>query len=329
MQEFREAMINSGITAPDVIVADGVIHRFGNNKRGWYILYGDSLPAGSFGHWSLGIKENWCMKREFTDQEKREYAEEIRINSQNKKIVTEKNYAAAALRCEKKWNKSGPVVDHPYLANKKIKAYGLRQSGLSILVPVRKNKKIISLQSIDPDGNKRFQSGGKKAGGYHVVGGITDVIFIGEGYGTMASVYEATKKCSVVAFDANNLMAVAKTIRKLFPDHKIVILGDNDQFKDVNTGVIKAKESAKEISAHITIPQFKTLKSKPTDFNDLRCLEGIAEVKKQLHQHKKAYHYKLDDGGGTFISNKLPAEAEEHLIDFFIDRSLIEFKELK
>ena len=50
----------------------------------------------------------------------------------------------------------------------------------------------------------------------------------------------------------------------------------------INPGVTNAKAAAEAIHAKLVIPQFGNHDTKPTDFNDLYCLERLATVKTQL-----------------------------------------------
>ena len=56
VKEFREAIRSAGLEPLHEVIADGKIHRFATNDNrgddaGWYIFYGDGIPAGSFGDW--------------------------------------------------------------------------------------------------------------------------------------------------------------------------------------------------------------------------------------------------------------------------------------
>ena len=94
----------------------------------------------------------------------------------------------------------------PTLPRKKVDAFGIKQNGQKLLIPLRDHKgKLWSFQEIDHKGNKLFLKNGKVKGLFHNIGEQTDVIYIGEGYATMASVHAATGKASVVAFNAGNL----------------------------------------------------------------------------------------------------------------------------
>jgi len=72
---------------------------------------------------------------------------------------------------------------------------------------------------------------------------------------------------------------------------EIVIAADDDQWKSNNSGLTKAKAAAKAYGVRIISPKFKDVSSKPTDFNDLGCLEGIEAVKMQLESVKSKALY--------------------------------------
>ncbi|MBM3394475.1 MAG: hypothetical protein FJY37_07575, partial [Betaproteobacteria bacterium] len=61
---FRDAIVASGLTAPDAIEADGKLHRFSSNGKsgddaGWYVFHIDGIAAGIFGDWRTGMSETW------------------------------------------------------------------------------------------------------------------------------------------------------------------------------------------------------------------------------------------------------------------------------
>ena len=67
-QQLRDAMVDAGLEPPDLIELDGKIHRFKSgtkgsgghgSKPGWYIAFGDGIPAGRFGCWRAGIEQIW------------------------------------------------------------------------------------------------------------------------------------------------------------------------------------------------------------------------------------------------------------------------------
>jgi len=130
-----------------------------------------------------------------------------------------------------------------------------------------------------------FHKGAKIQGCYHPVGFLNYYpiqIIIAEGIATGTSIYKATGIATVVCFTANNIESVSKAIKNKYPNAQIIIAGDDDQFNQINTGKDKAELVAKLINAQVVFPKFKDLSTKPTDFNDLHCLEGLDTVKKQI-----------------------------------------------
>ena len=62
---FRSEISKAGLSSPENIIDDGKIHRFSSNGKttdnaGWYVLFTDGIPAGTFGCWREDVKINWC-----------------------------------------------------------------------------------------------------------------------------------------------------------------------------------------------------------------------------------------------------------------------------
>ncbi len=73
-EAFKNALAQAGLVTRDPVIADGRLYRFHvegdkpQSKNGWYVLYGDGVPAGCFGNWKTGERHTWCAKpdRELT-----------------------------------------------------------------------------------------------------------------------------------------------------------------------------------------------------------------------------------------------------------------------
>lgn len=148
--------------------------------------------------------------------------------------------------------------------------------------------KLWNLQSIDNGGQKLFQKDARKKGCFHLIG-VSDLasvsmVYVVEGYATGASLHMATGAPVIVAFDAGNLDPVVEAVRGRFPSLDLVIAGDDDQWKPDagNTGRNKAEAVAAKYNCRTVFPKFKDTKTKPTDFNDLHCLEGLEAVMDSL-----------------------------------------------
>ncbi len=205
---------------------------------------------------------------------------------------------AAAEDCREIWHTAseGGADNHPYLQRKKVKAHGLRVSDAGqLLVPMRNaDGELWSLQYIErnrPTGSnpeKRFHTGGRVRGLFHVVGSLTgaDVILVAEGYATAASVHEATGRPVAVAFNAGNLKAVAKSLRKQCPTVRIVVAGDDDRRTEVRSGKNPGKEAANAAAALVhglaVFPRFPHGAGDWTDFNDLHACSGLDAVRAQI-----------------------------------------------
>lgn len=180
-----------------------------------------------------------------------------------------------------------------YLNKKGVECFGAKVDVIgNLVIPFYNVKGYIStLQTIFPDGKKIFEKGGQLAGCFHKIGfsGITecysDVIYIGEGFATMASVFMAMQKPCIVAANCGNLLPVLGNLVVLYPDAKFVICADNDKNNSRgNPGVENAKNCQTKHQCKIVIPDFGQIdhNDELSDFNDLHKTFGIDEVKKQI-----------------------------------------------
>lgn len=287
--EFIDTMRQSGILFREELIADGAIHRFSTGKKahkdGWYVFYG---LAGAFGDWSQDIHEKWSLRNEslsYQDQERlRQQIEKAKKSADEERT---QRHEETALRALAKWGSLSETGQSSYLLNKKVEAFGVRFNGEHLVIPLRDiTGKLWSLQWIAPDGTKRFLTGGRKKGCFHHIGVLEDgkPILITEGYATGASIHMATQNATVVAFDAGNLDPILEELKKAYPKSPLIIAGDDDRWKENNTGRIKAEEAAQKYNCRVVFPNFKDLSTQPTDFNDLHILEGLQGVKAQIEQ---------------------------------------------
>ena len=297
MASMTNAMMERGITPPPMLVYDGKIQRFKNEgdtkANSWYVGYQDGdFESGAFGCWKLDIHEDFCNrdKSSFTAEEKKAFAikqEEIRQLKANEK---KEKHQKAEKSVNERWSKTDQVDSHQYLSDKGIKSYNLKIENGNLLVPISNaDGELVNLQTISPNGDKYFAKGGKIEGCFFLMGEVEEHLIIVEGYSTGASIYEATKLAVVVSFNAGNLLPVAKEMTSLYPHASIIVAGDDDQYNEVNTGLIKASETAKHVGGIVCFPHFEVLSKSQrlTDFNDLHQTMGLHEVKKQIY---KAIH---------------------------------------
>jgi len=314
-QQFRQAMQAAGIETDAAIIADGTLHRFHvvgdrkGSKNGWYVLFADDPAAGKFGCFKRDITESWSSKAYATlaPEEKNRY--EAKMEAARRQRDEEKANLQAECRawCAERWKQGKEATNaHPYLKHKGVHTYGLRLLREALMVPLYDTDGTIhGIQFIEPNGEKKFKLGTTKQGHYFPIGKPKEkTLLVCEGYATGASLHEATGQAVAVAFDAGNLKPVAVALRQKYPDYRVIICADNDQWGDNNTGVIKATKAAHAVAGLLTIANIQDTTDKPTDFNDLHQLEGLAAVR---HQVEQATDPRQDDG-------KISAETPESIL---------------
>lgn len=288
IDQFRQAITNAGLTPPDTIIDDGAIHRFATGGRrgdesGWYSLHTEGIAAGAFGCWREGLQSTWCAKSDTAMTAAELDSHRTRIKAIQVQRDTDKAAAqqSAATDAARRIAAATPCTQHAYLTTKGVKAHGLKIEGENLLIPmIDTTGKVQSLQSITPDGDKRFLSGGRVKGCYHAIGKPAGLLIVSEGYATGASVHEATGHAVAVAFNAGNLEAVAVALHAKYPTLKIIIAADDDHLTDGNPGLAKARAAALAVGARVAVPSFPAGRpDKATDFNDLHQLAGLDAVR--------------------------------------------------
>ncbi|MBB4226018.1 toprim domain-containing protein [Variovorax guangxiensis] len=306
---FRDAIVASGLNAPDAIHGDGKLHRFSSTGRrgddaGWYVLHLDNIPAGSFGDWRSGMQARWCATadNDLTDAQRETIRARVKAAQRLRDQEVERRKTLACERANSMWMAGIPAAGHPYLLKKRVKALGLRvgswmkldrDSGEMIrldnvlYVPMRDVLgKIWSLQGIDATGLKHFLPGGRVKGCYHAIGRPNGRLLIAEGYATGATVHEATGDAVAVAFNSGNLEPVARALRVKYPCLSLVVAADDDwKTTDAtgahfNPGMKAAKSAAAAVGGLVAVPDFTGLPREDhhTDFNDVAYLSGIVKI---------------------------------------------------
>lgn len=277
---FADAIRAAGFGAPS-IVADGEIHRFrderdkAGTRNAWYVLHLDGTAAGAFGSWRTGEQHTWTA----TSREARSPAELANVRAivaaaqARRREETEQRQAEAAARVRAQLEYTQPASPgHPYLTRKRIRPHGARLFGESLFLPIRVGREITSAQTITPAGNKRFAPGGQIKGGCFLLNDETTraELVICEGFATGATLHEETGAVVYVAFNAGNLLDVARHAREINPDAPAIIAADNDAWTPGNPGMTKAHAAARAIGAKVLMPDFTGMDTsdKPTDWND-------------------------------------------------------------
>lgn len=292
-EQFGAALARHGLCPPEIL-ADGKLHRFDGpaekpgKKSAWYVLYGDSLPAASFGDWRSGLTETWCAKPQNSLSAAERDLHRQRIERARAQAAEDRAAAAeeARLACVKLWEAAGPVrADHPYVKRKRIRPTGAKQLRDALAIPLRDiHGSLRSLQFIQPDGSRRFKSGGVIAGCFCEIGksqAPAAPLLICEGWATGCTLHEATGLSAVAAMSASNLLAVAQALRMKWPQRPLIVCADDDKATQGNPGLTKAREAAAAVGGRLAIPAFgPNCPDGATDFNDLQQLDGLDAVRR-------------------------------------------------
>lgn len=242
--QLLEAIRSAGIEPPDHVTLDGKLHRFktggkghgGGDKSGWYIAFGDGVPAGRYGDWRQGIEQSWRadVGRQYSPAEEMAHIRRMAEAAAARDAERAKLREAVADTVEAIWQGcTAASADHPYLARKGVQPHGARVTGDGrLVVPLYSpDGALSSLQYIAADGGKLYHSGGKTGGCSWVVGvidGQPQRVYIAEGFATAATVHEEAGAPCFAAYSASNLPAVAEFVRTRYAGAEIVIVADND-----------------------------------------------------------------------------------------------------
>ena len=333
-EEARNEIIAADIGDPGAIKPDGRLHRFKGagdkrNKNSWYICFENhqydflTLVAGS---WKTDSKIKWCSKEtdELSTIEWSEIAKANELARKKSEAELEKQYAEAAHIAGtiiSEYITTSGTATHGYIQGKAVVVPGAlivaKEFEISVSYrdqPIRgfpgtlcipaynESDEIQSLQFIYKNRDtdqwiKRWLAGSCTTNARLVIGNPVNrkPIMLAEGSTTAASGVTAVAVSCIVAFNAGNLLPVAKSLRKKYPKSPLLILGDDDVWTDGNPGRRAAEAIARELGNTIAVfpdfcnyfapdewSKFTPENKGPSDFNDLQAHGGVDAVRNQL-----------------------------------------------
>ena len=309
LHSFAECLRAAGLEV-EAVLADGLLHRCGTTDRphrkdGAYKAFLDAPASIWWKNWRTGDEGTWTARpeREFSAAQHKALHERLAAAKADTKAEQERRWKAAAKLAASIWNCSRTAKDnHPYLERKEVPAIGLRQmeDGRLIVPVLNQTGKIQSLQFILPEKaaegtDKFFLRGGKTSGGFFSIpakNGTKDgPLLIAEGYATGASLHLATGYAVLIAFNAGNLEAVARTARARYPDREILLCADNDcetvkpDGTRWNPGKEAASRAAQAVGGKLAVCPAHEGKAK--DFNDLHRLRSLEAVRAVVEAARK------------------------------------------
>ena len=282
VNEMIAAMKSDGLLVNNLIF-DDLVHRVPtiakpNQKDGYYVAFSGGSSV-YYGNWITGVEKAHSFQTNVTA---RDNSLALRAARAAYKEAQLKKQLASAKQCRTQWDNARAVLTHPYLVRKQINPYAIRvNKHNNLLVPIIDEQgELINLQYIFPQGDKRFNTGGRVKGGALQLGTLTEqtTLLVCEGYATGCSLHEATGLPVVVAFNAGNLESVCIRVKQVNPTLKVVLCADNDHQTKVKTGhnigLEKAQSIADKINVQVLWPNFDSDNS-GSDFNDIHCQFGL------------------------------------------------------
>jgi antirestriction protein ArdC/phage/plasmid primase-like uncharacterized protein len=292
--EFADFLKSNGLLLAGEPVMDGKWQRVavegdkGKSQSGSYRGFLDGRPSGQATNYKAGIQAaKWVATGvALTDEERANIqaeAAEVRARREAERLEAAQKAAKVAFGVWENLPGEATAENCPYLKAKGVQGHGVKvDADGHLVVPARDaGGRLWGVQVFHEEG-KRFIKDAHKVGTMHVIapvgskladlGGDWRPIVICEGYATGATIYEATKYPTVVAFDAGNLKPVAEAVRAAYPDRDLVIAADNDHANvNGNVGIRKAEEAAQAVKAVIAVPPLDAQEKAQglTDFNDL------------------------------------------------------------
>lgn len=286
----------------------------GREKRGWYYLHelrtdkGTLLIVGTYGVWRGNDSNTQKVELRKTELSADQRAALKQRLAQDRKEA-DRRRAEEADRAAKiaaaGWAKAAAEGESEYLVRKGVGAHGVRfgKAGELIIPLLDVDGRVHGLQIIRAGkaaaasrrpAKEFWPAGLAKKGHFFVLGSpaASSVILVAEGYATAASLHEATGLCTVVAWDAGNLLPVVQALAKRHKRARVLVCADDDAFSEGNPGVTAAAAAALAVKGEWVAPvfaddearraAFEAKGTKLTDFNDLHLLEGLHVVRRQL-----------------------------------------------
>lgn len=175
----------------------------------------------------------------------------------------------ATAQAAKRWSASIPAdAMHPYLVRKNVAAHIARAEGDNLLLPIfDASGNIQSVQSIAPDGEKRFHAGAPTKAGRASIGIYMGRTIICEGFATGASIYAAMPDHICIAYSKANMHIIARELA--MAGCSIMLAADTNAADEM-------RALGMELNCPVAVP------AEGGDFNDQAEASGIESVRATL-----------------------------------------------
>ena len=194
----------------------------------------DGFAVGWMSVWKMGGELfKWHSKpQRGRTKEQREQAEAWhKANREAARQQAERDKAEALVRIRSAWDGAWECKGHGYLERKGLSACGgVRVWEDQLWVPAMRGGLVMGYQRIWEDGTKKFAPGSETKDVHFDIAGDAGTVAICEGFATGLRINALMGWQVRVGFTAGQLVAAAVSARADFPDARILVCGDNDQW---------------------------------------------------------------------------------------------------
>lgn len=286
ISDFINKAVKAGITpkdTKDIIETDGfkriscVTDKRGKKSISYWLKIEHDFSYGYIHDFKHGVEiKYFSHNKDVSKSDLTRIKKMMAIRKAEEKARMLERHQKIAVRANLIWSQSSKVGKHQYLDKKAVSLSPARIKGNAIIVPMYDDPEnmemLVNWQRIMPDGDKRFPFGGLKKGAFCQLTpeiNPNKKIVICEGFATGKTIKASGAENVVVAFDAGNMLHVAKKYRKVYKTTPIVIGADNDES---GTG----EKEALECQNKITNCSYVMPSALGCDFND--CPEEALNI---------------------------------------------------
>ena len=226
------------------------------------------------------------------EQEERRQREEIqKFEYFHQKLIEFAQLPAATNKNQYIWDKGMSFAVEKLQIKRAID-----KRGQHIVIPLYDiHGNISALEKIYDDGSKKSVWGSKRRGAFAIFGELANNTKVGivEGVGTGATITRASDDNAVLMVGGvNNIETVVEQVREQYQGVQITLYGELSN-KNYNVSASTCIDVASKFNCNFVMPSFsilpKEVKSSAgvlSDFDDLRRVAGLKEVKEQITSKK-------------------------------------------
>lgn len=245
----------------------GSYHCYGCGEHGDVIDFVSKIQGTSIGE----------AARDLSDSDYQPTASQVIKRRSDREAERIADQLEAIEKARARWENAVLVegTTNEYLERKKVPPHNARKEGDNLLLPMfGDDGEIQSVQSIRPDGSKKFHPGAPAKNARMMIGVHLGRTFICEGFATGASIFEAIPDQVCIAFSKDNVVEIARDFHAR--GTPFVLAADRNAEE-------KMTLLATELGCPIVLPDIGD------DFNDFMIASGVDTVVESINAQIREY----------------------------------------